>query len=146
MPISVSDNEFNTLLNILIDFKFVKGIIIGNLWKDKKNKLLDKQEIRKFKVGSFSGKPCEERSNELIKLTYKKYGKKLIIIGCGGIFNGQDAYKKIKLGASLVQLITGMIYQGPQVISQINLELEELLEKDGFKNISDAIGYDVIPS
>ena len=142
MPISVSDKEFTALLNILIDFKFVKGIIIGNLLKDRKNKLIDKQEVRKFKVGSFSGKPCEERSNELIKLTYKKYGKKLVIIGCGGVFNGQDAYTKIKLGASLIQLITGMIYQGPQVISQINLEIEELLEKDGFRNIYEAIGYE----
>ena len=77
-----------------------------------------------------------------IKLTYKKYKNKLIIIGCGGVFNGQDAYKKIKLGASLIQMITGMIFQGPQVISQINLELEELLEKDGFKNIKEAIGYE----
>jgi len=142
MPISVSDKEFTALLNILIDFKFVKGIIIGNLLKDRKNKLIDKQEVRKFKVGSFSGKPCEERSNELIRLTYKKFGNKLLIIGCGGVFSGQDAYKKIKIGASLIQLITGMIYQGPQVISQINLEIEELLEKDGFRNIYEAIGYE----
>ncbi|VVA44124.1 Dihydroorotate dehydrogenase (quinone) [Candidatus Roizmanbacteria bacterium] len=142
MPISVSDKEFTALLNVLIDFKFVKGIIIGNLLKDRKSRLLDKQEVAKFSVGSFSGKPCEPRSNELIKLAYKKYGNKLVIIGCGGVFNGQDAYKKIKLGASLIQLITGMIYQGPQLISQINLELEELLEKDGFKNIKQAVGYE----
>ena len=106
---------------------------------------MDKSEVKKFKVGFFSGKPCEERSNELIALTYKRYGprNRLSIIGCGGIFNGNDAYKKIRLGASLIQLITGMIFQGPQLISQINLELEELLEKDGFKNIKQAIGIDV---
>ncbi len=142
MPISISDREFVSLLNVIVKYKFVKGVVIGNLWKDRKSKLLDRQEVKKFSVGSFSGKPCEPRSNELIKLTYKKFGKKLFIIGCGGIFNGQDAYKKIKLGASLVQLITGMIYQGPQVVSQINIELEELLEKDGFKNIQEAIGYE----
>ena len=142
MPISVSDKEFTALLNIVIDFKFVKGIIIGNLLKDKKSRLLDKQEVSRFPIGSFSGKPCEPRSNELIKLTYKKYENKLVIIGCGGVFNGEDAYKKIKLGASLIQLITGMIYQGPQLISQINIELEELLEKDGYKNIGEAVGKD----
>lgn len=142
MPIDKSNQEFLALLKIICQFIFVKGVIVGNLFKDRNSSLLNKQEVKKFKVGYFSGKPCEPRSNELIKLTYGKYGKKLIIIGCGGVFNGQDAYKKIKLGASLIQLITGMIYQGPQLISQINLELEELLEKDGFKNIHDAIGYE----
>ena len=142
MPISITDKEFTSLLNVLDVYKVIKGVIIGNLLKDRKNQMLDRQEVNKFKAGNFSGKPCESRSNELIKITYKKYGDKLIIIGCGGVFNGQDAYKKIKLGASAVQLITGMVYQGPQVISQINLELEELVKKDGFKNIHDAIGYE----
>jgi dihydroorotate dehydrogenase subfamily 2 len=140
MPISISDKKFLSLLNIITKYKIIKGVIIGNLLKDRKNPLLDKQEVKKFKVGNFSGKPCEPRSNELIKLTYKKYKNKLIIIGCGGVFNGHDAYEKIKLGASLIQLITGMIFQGPQLISQINLELEELLEKDGYNNIKEVIG------
>ena len=143
MPISVSDKEFLSILNVITEYKMIKGVIIGNLFKDRKSPLLDKQEVNKYKVGYFSGKPCEPRSNELIKLTYKKYKNKLIIIGCGGIFSGQDAYKKIKLGASLVQLITGMIYQGPQLVSQINLELEELLEKDGFSNIKQAVGIGI---
>lgn len=142
MPIDKTDQQFLDILKTISQFSFIKGVIIGNLFKDRSSLLLDKREVKKFKVGYFSGKPCETRSNELIKLAYKKYGDKLIIIGCGGVFNGQDAYKKIKLGASLVQLITGMIYQGPQIISQINLELEELLEKDGFKNIKEAIGYE----
>jgi len=142
MPIDKNNQTFLNLLEIINKFKFIKAIIIGNLFKDRKSSLFDKIEVKKYKVGYFSGKPCEARSNELIKLAYKKYGNKLIIIGCGGVFNGQDAYKKIKLGASLIQLITGMIYQGPQLVSQINLELEELLEKDGFKNIRDAIGYE----
>lgn len=142
MPVSISDRKFVSLLEVIVKYKFIKGVVIGNLWKNRKNKLLDRQEVKNFSDGSFSGKPCGPRSNELIKLTYKKYGKKLTIIGCGGIFNGQDAYKKIKLGASLVQLITGIIYQGPQVISQINMELEELLKKDGYKNIREAVGKD----
>lgn len=140
MPIDRNNREFLAILKTISQFSFIKGVIIGNLFKDRKSPLLDKQEVNKFKVGYFSGKPCEPRSNELIKFTYKKYKNKLIIIGCGGVFNGNDAYEKIKLGASAVQLITGMIYQGPQFISQINLKLEELLEKDGHKNIKEAIG------
>jgi len=140
MPISISNKEFVSLLNVISKYKIIKGVIIGNLFKDRNSLLLDRREVKKFKVGYFSGKPCAPRSNELIKLAYKKYGSRLIVIGCGGVFNGQDAYEKIKLGASLIQLITGMIFQGPQLISQINLELEELLEKDGYNNIKEAIG------
>jgi len=65
-----------------------------------------------------------------------------VIIGVGGIFSADDAYTKIKLGASLVELITGMIFEGPQLIGQINQGLVELLKRDGFNNISQAIGHD----
>lgn len=143
MPIEKSDKETLVMLDVIIKFKSIKGVIFGNLQKDRKDPSLDPEEVKKFKVGNFSGKPCEKRSNELISLAYKYYGKKIIIIGCGGIFSAEDAYRKIKLGASLVQLITGMIYQGPTLISQINLELVESLKKDGFKHISEAIGVDV---
>ncbi|MDP1694252.1 MAG: dihydroorotate dehydrogenase (quinone), partial [Candidatus Woesearchaeota archaeon] len=71
---------------------------------------------------------------------YKKTKGKFMIIGCGGIFSAKDAYLKIKLGASLVQVLTGMIFEGPQVISEINYGLVKLLKKDGFKNISEAVG------
>lgn len=92
--------------------------------------------------GGFSGKAVQGLSDELIVKVYKFYGGKKIIIGCGGVFSAQDAYKKIKLGASLVQLITGMIYEGPQLIGEINRGLVRLLRKDGFKNISEAVGID----
>jgi dihydroorotate dehydrogenase len=63
-----------------------------------------------------------------------------VIIGCGGVFSATDAYEKIIRGASLVQLITGMIFEGPQLISEINFGLVDLLERDGFSHISEAIG------
>lgn len=65
-----------------------------------------------------------------------------MIIGCGGIFSAADAYTKIKLGVSLAQLITGMIFEEPRLISEINQGLVRLLKKDGYKNISEAIGAD----
>lgn len=143
MPIEKSDKEVISMLDVIIKFKFIKGVIFGNLQKNKKDPSLDPQEVAKFDVGNFSGKPCEQRSNELIKLAYKRYGGKLVIIGCGGIFSAEDAYRKIKLGASLVQLITGMIYQGPLLITQINMELPSLLQKDGLSHLSQAIGKDI---
>ncbi len=90
--------------------------------------------------GGFSGKAVENLSNQMIKKVYKFYDGKKIIIGVGGIFSAVDAYKKIKAGASLLQLITGMIYEGPQIVSDINLGLAKLLKNDGYKNISEAIG------
>jgi dihydroorotate dehydrogenase len=90
--------------------------------------------------GGFSGKAVEEMSNRMISKVYKFYQGKKIIIGCGGVFSADDAYKKIRLGASLIQLITGMIYEGPQLIGEINRGLAKLLKKDGYKNISEAVG------
>lgn len=116
----------------------VSGFICTNLTKKRENlKILDKKVP---KDGGISGKAVEELANKMINTLYKKTKGKYTIIGCGGIFSAADAYKKIRLGASLVELITGMIFQGPQLISEINLELAELLKRDGFKNIHEAIG------
>ena len=139
MPIEKTDDETLKMLEIIVEFPVI-GVIFGNLQKNRKDSALNREEVKKFSVGNFSGKPTEIRSNELIALAYKKYGKRLIIIGCGGVFNAIDAYKKIKLGATLVQLITGLIFEGPQLVAQINLELPRLLKQDGFKNIKEAIG------
>lgn len=139
MPIEKTDAEVLKMLEVIFAFT-IQGLIFGNLQKNRKDPSLVPHEVRKFKVGNFSGKPTEQRSNQLIKLAYKNYKKRFTIIGCGGIFSGEDAYKKIKLGASLVQLITGMIFQGPQLIAQINLDLIKLLKRDGFNNVSEAVG------
>ncbi len=116
----------------------IHGFICTNLTKKRNNKrIIDDYVPEK---GGMSGKVVEDLSNKLIKYVYNKTKGKFIIIGCGGIFSAKDAYKKIRLGASLIQLITGMIFEGPQLISDINLGLIKLLEKDGFNNISEAIG------
>lgn len=139
MPIEKSNKETLTMLSVIVKHN-ITGVIFGNLQKDRKNKALIPEEVKKFKVGNFSGKPTFKRSNELISLTYKKYKDRLIIIGCGGVFSAEDAYEKIRRGATLVQLITGMIFEGPQLISQINQGLVDLLNKRGFTSISQAIG------
>ncbi|MCL6096578.1 MAG: quinone-dependent dihydroorotate dehydrogenase [Patescibacteria group bacterium] len=142
MPISKSDTEIIKMLDVIVKFP-VNGVIFGNTQNNRKNKSFVKEELKKYPVGNFSGKPTFERSNELIRLAFQKYGKKLTIIGCGGVFSGKDAYRKIRLGASLVQFITGLVFEGPQLAAQINLELSALLKRDGFKHISEAIGIDV---
>ncbi len=141
MPISNTNDEILAMMDIIVKYP-VKAVIVGNLQKDRGNKAFIKNELSKFPIGNFSGMPTQKRSNELIPLIYKKYTN-VKIIGCGGVFNATDAYEKIKLGASLVQLVTGLIFEGPQLASQINFELKDLLKKDGFKNISQAVGIDI---
>ena len=128
------------LLEVAKDYKWVSGVIMSNLVKNRENKYLHKEEVRLAGKGNFSGKPTEELSNNLVSEVYKKYKDRFVIVGCGGIFTGADAYEKIKRGASLVQMVTGMIYEGPSVVGKINKELAALLHKDGYKNINEAVG------
>jgi dihydroorotate dehydrogenase len=133
--------EAKKLIEIMIKYS-VTAIVLANLAKDRTNPDFDKHEIKEVEnlKGNFSGKPTWNLSNELIGKIYKEFGDKIKIIGAGGIFDAQDAYTKIKLGASAVQLITGMIYNGPATIYQINSGLVKLLEADEYKNISEAVG------
>jgi len=95
-------------------------------------------------IGGLSGKPLAKRSTEVIRSIYKLTGGRIPIIGSGGVFTAEDAYEKIKAGASLVEIYTALIYSGPGVNQQITRGLSQLLKRDGFKHISEAIGVEVI--
>jgi dihydroorotate dehydrogenase len=131
--------KIDELLEVIGRHK-IQGIICSNLTKDRNNKNI--LETNLPQNGGLSGKVVEKLADELIAYVYKKTKGKYVVVGCGGVFSAEDAYKKIRLGASLIQLITGMIYEGPQVIGEINAGLEKLLLRDGFKNISEAVGVD----
>lgn len=136
----LSLEEIDKLIEIA-DKHRVQGIITTNLTKKRDNKnILDANIPAK---GGLSGKVVQELSDTTLAHIYKKWGNRFVLVGCGGIFTAEDAYKKIRLGASLVQLITGMIYEGPQVIGKINKDLVKLLERDGFANIKEAVGADM---
>lgn len=146
-PPDISLAAADKILDLCRNFSIIKGFIISNLTKNREIVKANREELEKIDkgVGGISGKAMEELSNNLISYVYKQTGGDYVIIGCGGIFSAEDAYKKIKLGANLVQLITGMIFEGPQLIGQINKGLVKLLKKDGFKNISEAVGKSNIP-
>jgi len=130
----------------LSDKRRISGFVCSNLTKDRSGMKIEpgEAELVSANAGGISGKPTEELANSQIAHVYQRTKGGKVIIGCGGIFSAADAYKKIKLGASLVQLITGMIFEGPQVISEINLGLCRLLKKDGFTNISQAVGKGIV--
>ena len=92
--------------------------------------------------GGLSGKPLLKSSNKVIKTLYREIGAHIPIIGVGGIFTAEDAYAKIKAGASAVQIYTGLIYQGPGMVREIKKGLVRLLRQDGLPNITAAIGLD----
>ena len=98
------------------------------------------KDITKYQKGGLSGKPLEDISNKLISKFYKLLKDKIEIIGVGGVDSGESAHKKFLAGASFIQLYTGMVFQGPGVVSKIKRELKELLIVDGVKNYKEIIG------
>ncbi len=137
MPINHSWPDFAALLNVIVTHN-VQGVTIGNLSKQRSE--IPSEELPSQVKGNLSGLPTQALSDDLIGRTYRLYGDRLTIIGVGGVFTAVDAYRKIRSGASLVGLITGMIYGGPQLIGQLNRDLAVLLKKDGFASVSEAIG------
>jgi len=132
----IKDENINMISDLLLKYD-VKAIIISNTTDKNRENLLN---INKLEKGGLSGKPLEKRSNELINKFYKILQNKIKIIGVGGVDSGQSAYQKIINGATLVQLYTGMIYQGPSIASKISEELINILDKERVKNISDVVG------
>ncbi len=145
MPPDLPKGDVDRIIELARKFGLA-GFVCVNLTKDRSNPRI-KEKIRDEKVpevGGISGKVVEDLANDLIAYIYKKTRGEFVIIGCGGVFLAEDYYGKIKLGASLIQLITGMVYQGPQLIGEINRGLVKLLKQDGFIHISEAVGIETV--
>lgn len=93
-------------------------------------------------TGGLSGKPLFTPSTEVLKQFYRLVAGRIPLVGVGGIASAQDAYLKIRAGASLVQLYTALVYQGFGLVGEINRGLAELLARDGFASVADAVGVD----
>lgn len=140
MPVDLSWKDTKALLDVIVRHE-VTGITMGNLTK-KRNKAEIKDELPDEIKGGLSGAPLRVRSTELIRKTYKAYGDKLTIIGVGGVLSAEDAYEKIKAGATFVELITGLIMNGPQLVEEINRGLAKRLAADGYAHVSEAVGVE----
>lgn len=134
----MSIEEINTIVDGCLEHG-IDGVVLTNLAKPAFNDEYIKEELT-FNKGALSGMPLQRISTDVVRHVYRRTRGKLTIIGVGGIFNAQDAYEKITSGASLVQMITTMIFDGPQNISEINRGLVKLLKKDGFNSIAEAVG------
>jgi len=134
----LSPEECEDIAACVMDAK-VDGLVLSNTTTDRPETL--PEGFRK-ETGGLSGPHVRAKSTQIIKRFYKLTNGSLPIIGVGGIASGIDAYEKIRAGASLVQLYTALVFQGPGLIGQIKRDLSAFMDRDGFKNISDAIGVD----
>lgn len=91
-------------------------------------------------AGGLSGAPVRELSTQVIRRAWARTGGALPIVGVGGVFSGRDVYEKLRAGASLVQVYTGFVYEGPLMLRRVLAELGELLAANGFKSAREAIG------
>jgi len=109
------------------------------------NTTIQRQSLKsaqKAQSGGLSGRPLKDRSTEVIRILYRATEGKTPIIGSGGVFTAEDAYEKIRAGASLVQVYTGFIYQGPGIVKDLVEGVERLLQRDGLSTLTQAVGLD----
>ncbi|WP_070967372.1 quinone-dependent dihydroorotate dehydrogenase [Vibrio sonorensis] len=130
--------EINTIVDCCMEHQ-IDGVVLTNLAKPSHNQEYVKDELPYHK-GAMSGLPLQRISTNVIRHVYRRTRGKLTIIGVGGVFTAKDAYEKITSGASLLHMITTMIFDGPQNISEINRGLVKLLKEDGFNSIEEAVG------
>ena len=132
----IDDQEIKKITEVLLSNN-IEAVIISNTSDSSRDSL---NNIQKHQKGGLSGKPIEEKSTKLISKFYKLLNGKIKIIGCGGVDSGKSAYEKFLAGANYVQLYTGMVFRGPNIVNMIKKELKELLIVDGVKNFAEIIG------
>ena len=132
----IDDQEVNKITEVLLSNN-IEVVIISNTSDSSRDSL---SNIQKHQKGGISGKPIEKKSTILINKFYKLLNGRIKIIGVGGVDSGKSAYEKFLAGANYVQLYTGMVFKGPNIVNMIKKELKELLIKDGVKNFTEIVG------
>ena len=132
----INDREIKKIAEVLLSNN-IEVVIVSNTSDSTRDSL---NNIQKYQKGGLSGKPIEAKSTKLINEFYKILDGRIKIIGCGGVDSGKSAYEKFLAGANYVQLYTGMVFRGPNVVNMIKKELKELLIDDGVKNFTEIIG------
>lgn len=117
----------------------IDGLIVSNTTIERPASLKSRDRAE---MGGLSGKPLFEPSTEMLAIVYKATSGKIPLVGVGGISSGADAYAKIRAGASLVQLYSMLVYEGPSLVERVKKDLNKLLRKDGFATVAEAVGAD----
>lgn len=117
----------------------VAGLIVSNTTITRPESL---RSARRGEAGGLSGPPLFEPSTAMLARAYKMAAGRLILVGAGGVSDGETAYAKIRAGAHLVQVYTSLVYNGPGLFARIREDLARRLAADGFERIGDAVGVD----
>ena len=128
IPPNIDDYLLYNIILIVKKYN-LEGIIVSNTLKTKK--------------GGLSVQKLNDINNKLIEKAYRFSNGEIVIIGSGGVMCAKDAYKKIKLGANLIQVYTTFVLNGPKIIYELNRDLDIMLSNDGFENIDQAVGVDI---
>ena len=134
-----TDDDLDDIVAVCRDLR-MDGIIVGNTTLSRPASL---RSERRGETGGLSGAPLTTLSTEVLRKTAQRVERQFPLVGCGGIGSGADAYAKIRAGATLVQLYSAMVYEGPPLIRCIKDELAALLARDGFASVAEAIGADL---
>ncbi|MFD2264689.1 quinone-dependent dihydroorotate dehydrogenase [Lacibacterium aquatile] len=134
----IEEEELDKILEVLTGFG-IDAMILSNTTIDRPE---DVRGAQKDERGGMSGRPLFNRSTALLSKVYAKTGGKLPLVGVGGVSSAADAYLKIRAGASVVQLYTALVFQGPAMVTRLKLDLADMLRRDGFQNVAEAIGAD----
>jgi dihydroorotate dehydrogenase len=135
----LSESEIESIVEVATSFK-IAGLIATNTTVSRAGLETARAEVEAYGDGGLSGAPLRVRSNEVVSLIYRLTRGELPIIGVGGVFDAADAWEKICAGASLIQLYTGFIYEGPGVARRINEGLAEILKREGIGTLDEAVG------
>ena len=135
----LSETEIESIVEVA-QHANVSGIIATNTTVRRDGLQTSSEEVKACGDGGLSGAPLANRSNEVIALIHRLTRGTLPIVGVGGVFTANDAWEKICAGASLIQLYTGFIYEGPGVAKRINEGLAEIVKREGFRSLDEAIG------
>ncbi|HUC01909.1 MAG TPA: quinone-dependent dihydroorotate dehydrogenase [Candidatus Paceibacterota bacterium] len=138
-------DEVDAILAVAGKYHFIDGFVVANLAKDRSMLRLrsSPEALDVIPAGGISGAPMRRLSTDMIRHIYRVTEGKYILIGLGGVFTAEDAYEKIRAGASLVQMVTGLVYGGPTAVRRINRGLVKLLARDGYATIAAAVGKGV---
>ena len=115
----LTEGQLDDIVDLVLETG-IAGIIATNTTLDRSNLATPEQDVSEIGAGGLSGKPVKDRSTAVIKYLARKSQNSFPIIGVGGIFTVRDAIEKLEAGASLVQVYTGMIYEGPSLIKRLN--------------------------
>jgi len=134
LSVDLDNNNLEELLNVSERFA-VSGYVATNTSSKREGLITDTKTLDNIGSGGLSGKPIREKSTDIIRRIYNYTKGEKTVIGVGGIFTAEDAIEKFKAGADLIQIYTGMVYEGPGIVKAINSGIKKYLEEHDLKNV-----------